>query len=201
MDALKLLREQAARRRDKAIQAARNEYRDSLKEIDQLGMRLNLDVRATRGARRKKTIYNLIIEHMPTDRVFALRDVLPILRKAEPYRQFIEPTVRTTFKRIIDDGHLRKVRRSDHGFMLWAAPGCPIEEIGPLATVSIADAIEYVLRRDGPMRPVEILLAVQALGYRPDASPRNLLATLAQGLKRNSPRRFVQLTNRKWSTV
>src|SRR5829696_6312718 len=100
MDVLKGLCEQAARKRDKAIQAARNDYRDSLKEIDQLGMRLNLDVRTTRGARRKKTIYNLIIEHMPKDRVFALRDVLPILRKAEPYRQFIEATVRTTFKRI-----------------------------------------------------------------------------------------------------
>jgi cell division FtsZ-interacting protein ZapD len=45
MDALKLLREQAARKRDKAIQAARNEYQDNLKEIDTLGMRLSLDVR------------------------------------------------------------------------------------------------------------------------------------------------------------
>jgi hypothetical protein len=138
---------------------------------------------------------------MPKDQPFALRDILPILRKAEPHRQFIEPPVRTIFKRLIDDGAVRKVRKSDHGYMLWAAPGCPIEEIGPLATVSIADAIEYVVRRDGPLRPVEIVLAIQKAGYRPDASPRNLLATLGQALKRNSPRRFTLLTNGKWSTV
>src|SRR5215211_4492633 len=183
MDVLKGLREQAARKRDKAIQSARNEYRDTLKEIDTLGMRLSLDVRTTRGARRKRTIYELIIEHMPKDRPFAHRDIMPILCKAAPHRQFIDATVRTIFKRLIDDGAVRKVRKSDHGYMLWAAPGCPVDEIGPLATVSIADAIEYVLRQQGPLRPVEILLAVQALGYRPDASPRNLLATLSQGLK------------------
>lgn len=130
MDALKLLREQAARKRDKAIQAARNEYRDTLKEIDTLGMRLSLDVRTTRGARRKRTIYDLIIEHMPKDQPFALRDMLPILRKAEPHRHFIEATVRTIFKRLIDDGAVRKVRKSDHGFMLWAAPECPMRKWG-----------------------------------------------------------------------
>jgi hypothetical protein len=200
MDVLKGLREQAARKRDKAIQAARNEYRDSLKEIDRLGMRLNLDVRTYRGAKRKKTIYELIIEHMPRDRPFAHRDIMPILHKAEPYRQFQDATVRTIFKRLIDDGMVRKVRKSDHGYMLWAAPEFPIDEMGPLATVSIADAIEYVLRQQGPMRPVEIVLAIQKAGYRVDASPRNLLATLGQALKRNGGR-FTLLTNRKWSTV
>ena len=119
MDALKLLREQAARKRDKTIQAARNEYRDALKEIDSLGMHYNLDVRTTHGARRKRTIHELIIKHMPKDQPFALRDILPILQKAEPHRKFIEATVRVVFKRLIDDGEVRKVRKSDHGFMLW----------------------------------------------------------------------------------
>ena len=128
--------------------------------------------------RRKQTIYDLIVEHIPRDRPFALRDVMPLLCRAEPHRHFIEPTVRAIFKRVIDDGLVRKVRKSDHGYMLWAAPECPIDELGPLATVSIADAIEYVLRREGPLRPVELVLAVQQHGYRVDASPHALLGTL-----------------------
>ena len=201
MDALKLLKEQAKRKRDKAYKAARDEYQANLKEIDQLGMRLSLDVRTKRGTKRKKTIYDLIIEHMPKDQPFPLRDILPILQKAEPHRLFLEQTIRVMFKRLIDNGEVRKVRKSAHGFMLWASPSCRIDELGPLATVSIADAMEYVLRREGPKRPVEIVLAVQKHGYRVDASPRVLLATLGQALKRNSPGRFTLLTNGRWSTV
>jgi hypothetical protein len=182
---LKPLREQAARKRDKAIQAARNEYRDTLKQIDQLGMRLSLDVRTFRGARRKQPIHELIVQHMPKDRPFALRDLLPILSKAEPSRQFREQTIRVLFKRLIDEELVCKVRKSDHGFMLWRAPECPIDELGPLATVSVADAMEYALKREGPLRPVELLIAIQKYGYRPDAAPRNLLATLGQALKRS----------------
>jgi hypothetical protein len=201
MDVLKGLREQARKKRDQAIHAARREYSNNLRDIAQLGLRLNMDVRSKRGTLRKSTIYSLIIEHMPKDRPFALRDVLPILMKAEPDRRFIEDSVRTTFKRLIDDGKVRKVRKSDHGYMLWAAPDYPIDELGPLATVSMADAIEHVLRQQGPMRPVEIVLAVQKLGYRADASPRALLLTLGQALKRHSGRRFALLTNGKWSAV
>src|SRR5207245_6704353 len=128
MDALKLLKEQAARKRNKAIQAARDEYKQTLREIDSLGTRLRLDVRNIRGGPRKRPICELIIEHMPRDHAFALREILAILRKAEPNRLFIEASVRTMFKRLIDDGLARKVRKSDHGFMLWAAPECPAEE-------------------------------------------------------------------------
>ncbi len=84
---------------------------------------------------------------MPKDQPFALRDILPILQKAEPHRKFIEATVLVVFKRLIDDGEVGEVRRATMVSCSGVAAGCAIEEIGPLATVSIADAIEYVLRR------------------------------------------------------
>jgi hypothetical protein len=200
MDALEQLRKQAAQTRDDAIKAAREEYQRNLKTIAELGLRLGHRVKTTRGTPAKRIIADLIVDYMPKDRPFSLRDVVAILRKACPGRQFQEATIRTTFQRLIDENRVRKVRKADHGFMLWAAPECPIEDDGPMATMSLPDAAAHVLRERGPMRPVEIVLAVQELGYRADGNRRTMLVGLSQALKRHSGR-FSLGVDGRWSTV
>jgi hypothetical protein len=200
MNAIKILRDQAAKKRDDAIKAARDEYHDTIRHIDELGQRLFHVAPVRRGKERQRRIVDLIVEMMPKDRPFSIREVLASIREAEPKRQFHEPTIRTLFKRLIDQGVVRKVRKGDRGFILWAAAECPIEDHGPLASVSIADAVEYVLHERGPLRPVEVVLAVQEFGYRPDADKRALLGTLAQAYKRNK-HRFAIGDDGKWSTV
>ncbi len=200
MDALDLLRKQALQKRNEAIKAAREEYQRNLRTISELGLRLGQPVKTARGTTAKRIISDLILDYMPKDRPFSLREVIDILRKQCPGRRFQEPTVRTKFKRIIDAGRVRKVRKGDNGYMLWAAPECVIESAGPMATMSLPDAAEYVLRDRGPMRPVEIILAVQELGHRTDGDQRTVLTSLSQALKRHK-HRFVCDYDGKWSTV
>jgi hypothetical protein len=200
MDPISTLRQQAAKKRDAAIQSARDEYRRTVQMLDTVGLRLGYAIQTTRGTPRKRPIAELIIEHMPRDRAFALRDILAILRDPEPNRLFIEASVRTMFKQLIDENRVRKVRKGSHGFMQWAAPECDITSQGPLAIVSITEAIEHVLNAEGPLRDVEIVLAVQKQGYRVDATPRSLLQTIRQALKRY-PERFTVLDDGHWQTA
>jgi hypothetical protein len=201
MDAINILRQQAAQKRDEAIKVARDEHRQTLRLIDELAMQLFHETQPTRrGHERKRPIIDLIVDYMPKDRPFAIRELLAKLRKVDPKRIFHEPTFRTLFKRLIDQGRIRKVSKGDRGFILWAASECPESDQGPLATVSISNAMESVLRELGPLKPVEIVLAVQERGYRPDSNRRVLLGTLSTAFKRNSDR-FQQLDDGRWSTV
>lgn len=200
MDAIELLRKQAARKRDDAIQAARDEYHRNLKTIAELGLRLGHPIKTTRGTPAKRIITELIVEYMPKDRPFSHREMVAILRKYVPNRRFQEPTIRTMFKKLADDGRVRRVRKGDHGFMLWAAPECPVEDAGPMASMSLPEAAEYVLKDRGPLRPVEIVLAVQELGYRADGDQRTMLSGLSQALKRYKDR-FALGADGKWSAA
>jgi hypothetical protein len=204
MDSIKaiaILRHEAARKRDDAIEAARAEYSAAMQLINELGQRLAIETPSP-GKRRgnQRTIIDLILDYMPKDRPFAMREVLAQVRAAYPKREFHEPTFRTQFKRLKDQGLIRQVRKEDRGFIVWAASTCPAEAVGPLAAVSIADAAEIVLRDRGPLRQAEIVLAVQENGYRPDANRRVLYGTLSQAFKRNR-HRFAVSADGRWSTV
>jgi hypothetical protein len=72
-------------------------------------------------------------------RPFQLRKVLAKLRKADPKRNFHEPTIRTLFKRLSDQGRIRKLSKGDRGFILWAASECLASDGGPLATALLPD--------------------------------------------------------------
>jgi hypothetical protein len=177
-NAIRILREQAATKRDDAIKAARDEFTQTLRLIDDLGERLFYDHRSAADKPAKRPIIDLIVDAMPKSRPFQLREVLAKLRKAYPKRNFHEPTIRTLFKRLSDQGLIRKLSKGDRGFILWAASQCPVADGGPLATCSLPDVAEQVLRESGPLRAVEVILAVHERGYRPDADQRALLQNL-----------------------
>jgi hypothetical protein len=200
MDALEQLRKQAAQKRDEAIQAARDEYQRNLRTISELGLRLGHKIKTFRGTPAKRIICDLILDYMPKDRPFSHREIVATLRKAAPGRQFQEPTIRTMFKKLADDGKVRRIRKGDHGFMLWAAPDCPVEDQGPMASMSLPEAAEYVLKDRGPLRSVEIVLAVQELGYRADSDQRTMMSGVSQALKRYKDR-FRLGADGRWSAV
>jgi hypothetical protein len=199
--AIAILRHEAARKRDEAIEAARANYKLAMRLINDLALNLDVEI-ASPGKRRgnQRAIVDLIVDFMPKDRPFAMREVLAKVREAYPKREFNEPSFRTKFKELKDAGIIKQVRKEDRGFIVWAAANCPVSAVGPLAAVSIADAAERVLRDKGPMRQAEIVLAVQENGYRPDANRRTLYGTLTQAFKRNK-HRFAVGTDGKWSAV
>ncbi len=197
---IQILQQQAATKRDEAIRQARLEYTQTLRLIDDLGERLFYERRSAANRGRKRPITDLIIEAMPKSRPFQLREVLAKLRKSDPKRTFHEPTIRTLFKRLSDQGRILKVSKAARGYVLWAASECPPMDPGPFAALSLSDIAEQVLRESGPLRAVEVVLAVQEKGYRPDADQRSLLNNLSQAFKRNG-HRFAVGTDGRWSAV
>jgi hypothetical protein len=197
---IQILQQQAATKRDEAIKAARTEFTQTLRLIDDLGERLFYERRRIANRSPKRPIIDLIVEAMPKKRPFQLREVLTKLRKAQPKRNFHEPTIRTLFKRLSDQGRILKHSKGERGFILWVASECPVDVAGPMAALSLSDVAEQVLREAGPLRAVEVVLAVQERGYRPGADRHSLLNNLSQAFKRNG-HRFVIDTNGRWSSV
>jgi hypothetical protein len=200
MDPFKILRQQAATKRDAAVKAARAEYRNSCRLIDELAQSLPVKPATVRRRNGRQPIIELIADVMPKDKAFTIRDIMEGLRLAHPLREFHEPTVRTFFSRLIEQGMIRKLRKGDRGFILWAAAGSQLADDGPLSALSIADATETVLRSRGPLKATELVVAIQEQGYRSGANPRKLLNSLKQAYKRNG-HRFAIAADGKWASV
>jgi len=199
MDAIKLLRQRAADKRDKAVKAARDEFRKTARLLDELQDRVGKPLEPPRRHKNQpRPIVELIASLIPKDRTFTLSDVLGLLQEAEPGRQFHVPTVRTLFPDLVKAGTIRKVRRAANGCVHWAAAECEVED-EPIAAMSIADAAAVVLEESGPLTAVEIVVSLKERGYRADADPRMLLRTLQYSFKRNRGR-FVRDGSR-WATA
>ncbi len=204
MDPIQSLKQRATDKRDKAIKAAQAEYRVTLRQLKELAASLpassQLAPEPRTRRRRNQTITKLVLELMPKDQAFTSRDMLGLLEHTEPGRPFNEPTVRTIFHRLMQQGLLQKVRKGGRGCIFWAAAECPITDYGPFAAMSVRDIIATVLKEQGPMRPVEAVLAIQGRGYRPDADKRILLQMVSQAFKRNRDR-FACGDDGRWSSV
>jgi hypothetical protein len=198
MDAFISLRQQAADKRDAAIRIARNEFRATLRQIEQLRFTLGDAVPAPRdfGA---KTIPNIVLDSIPRDRTFTVEDALECLKQAEPTRQFNIGTLRTVLRDLYKQGQLKKVCRTLGGIVHWAHPDCPVAH-GPIDALNIVDAARQVLEEAGPLSQAEIVVNLKERGYREDTDPRVLLRTLRYAFKRNREK-FVRGEGGKWQVV
>lgn len=188
------LRKQAVEKRDTAIVAARAEYRQSLQQIENLCHSLGGD--APRPSKSKaRPILELICALIP-DRAFTVGEMVEMLRDAHSDRTFNVPTIRTFFPRLAEQGIIRKVSRSVGGQVLWAAVGADVDE-NPFRAMPMTDMAEQVLRECGPLRLHELVVAMQDRGYRPDAEPRRLAASLRWSAK-NSQDRFTRGEDGRW---
>jgi len=196
MDAIKLLRQRAADRRDKAVEAARAEYRRTLHQIDELSASLNCD--APRPSKSKaRPILELICGCLPKDKAFTVGEMVEMLRDAHPDRSFSVPTLRTFFPRLADQGVIHKVSRTSSGQVLWAAVGASVE-VSPFRAMPATEMAENILREVGPLRLAELVVAMQERGYRADAEPRRLAASLRWSLRQN-PSRFQRGDDLRWT--
>ncbi len=163
MDAYELLRKQAAEKLDKAIQVARREYRETCDKINQL--RRDLDDEPEPGLRVHKTAIDAVREYMPRDRPFSNREILETIIAAEPERHWNRGTVKAAVYKLADLRELRCIAKDAKGHILWVAfdHDC---ETKPFAAMLMSDVIADVLKYSEPMRPAELVVALQALGCR-----------------------------------
>jgi hypothetical protein len=200
MDAIRLLRQRAADKRDKAVKAARDEFRKTARLLDELQDRVGTAPEPPRRRQNQpRPIVELIAAVIPKDRTFTLSDVLGLLQAAEPGRQFHIPSVRSLFPDLVKAGTIRKVRRAANGCVHWAAAECEVQDT-PIAALSIADAAAVVLEESGPLSAAEIVVSLKERGYRPDADPRVLLSTLRYSFKRNRGR-FDRGEDGRWNLI
>lgn len=198
MDAIKILRQRAADKRDAAVKAARDEFKRTARLIDQLAESVGPDPAPVRrrGPNRPKPIIELIEAVIPRDKPFTVADLMAALKAAEPGRAIHVATVRSFIPRLTERGVFRKVCRGLGGHVYYAAPECQTN-YGPLEAMNIVDAARYILEERGPLTSAEIIVTLKERGYRPDDDPRGLLRTLRYAFKRNRGR-FQRGEDGRW---
>jgi len=195
MEAIDTLRREARSKRDRAIQAARSEYRRSMVQIDQLSLSLGAD-RPRKSKAKGQPIMDMIRELLPQDRTFTVSDMVAMMRQREPGRDFNVPTIRTYFPRLTELGTIRKVSRDNKGHVLWAAAGLKAEA-GPFGAMPLTEVAEFVLKLCGPMELVALVIEMQQRGFRPKGDPRQIMRSLRWADKRY-PGRFKRDGEGRW---
>jgi len=198
MDAYEILRKQAADKLDKAIVAARKEYRETVDRINSLRRELGHEP-PINGLRVGRTFTELVREHLPQDRPFTADDVLANVQAVEPDRTFKRGTLKTILHKLGDLALIRRVAKDKKGYVLWAAAGCEVET-KPYAAMPLSDVIADILTDSDPMRPAELVVAIQGLGCRAGDDPQKVLRAVRKSLQGN-PRRFESDASGVWKTV
>jgi hypothetical protein len=100
VDAIKILRQQAATKRNLAIQEARADYGHATKLIDELASCLTPQFSRRRQQFRKRpSILDLIIDVLPKQKPFTILDIMELLQATDPGRRFQDPTDVTALRR------------------------------------------------------------------------------------------------------
>lgn len=199
MDAISVLRQRSAAKRDEAIAAARATYRKEARLLDGLLESLGEERPKRRARKGGKSVIALVAQVMPQDKPFTIREVMASMEEAEPGREFNIGTLRAEFSTMIDRGMIRRVRRMNGGQLLWAAAGCEVEEC-PIASLPLSEATQHVLEERGPLNAAEIVVTLQEQNYRPDADPRILLRSVREVFKRNRSQ-FQRQDGGRWGAA
>ena len=193
------LRKIAAENRDKAITAARIAYKQAIRRIEELESSISGGDGEVIGRRRDRPVIQMICDLMPRDRAFTQAELIDLLQATAPNRKFHIPTIPATFQRLMDRGVIRRIRRKRGGSTLWAAVDSSVVA-EPFGAMSIGDVAELVLQETGPLRMIELAVAIQRRGYRPEAEPKTLVASLTSTLRRN-PQRFSRGEDGRWGVA
>lgn len=206
MDKYDALRQAARNKRDAAIREVRADFRRELLAIRRLRDSLEEGPPAkARGPKPRlggpkwRTMPELVRSYMPRDRTFTISELIETLREVEPDRRWRRDSLRVTFMNLRRSGEVRRVKRMGKSQVLWEAVDAQPKET-PFVALLLPEAVAVVLGENGPMRPVEIVVALQARGYRRDANPKILSNSLGATLKRCEAR-FKCGDEGKWTTI
>ena len=133
---------------------------------------------------------------MPRDRPFSNCEILETIIAAEPERHWNRGTVKAAVYKLADRKELRRIAKGAKGHILWVAfdHDC---ETKPFAAMPMSDVIADILEGSEPMRPAELVVAIQALGGRAEDDPGKVLRAVRKALQGN-PRRFSGAGDGGW---
>lgn len=196
-DPFEQLRKQAAQKMDAAIKVARDEYKAEVAKINAL--RSSLGYENPMGLRTRKRIGDMLAEHYPSDRTFTVDDLIANVSASYPNERFKRQSVRTAMQEHKEKGIVRRVAKEKNGIIVWAVAELAVVE-KPFAAMSIGDVIAEVLLDSNGMRPAELVVAMQTMGFRREDDPVALMRQVSKSLYMN-PRRFVKDGIGKWALI
>jgi hypothetical protein len=199
MDAYTDLRNRARARRDETIREAHSLYKQALKRIDLLERSLGREKpkQAVVPEPEARRIMDLMVENMPKDRPFSSAELVELLRDLYPERDIAARTIRTYLHRLIVQGEIRRVCKPKGKEMLYAHKACTVETV-PDQAAALTNVAEQVLQEAGPMTMLQLTLAIQDRGTRPDIKPHSLMQSLRRAIWDNQGR-FVKGKDGRWN--
>jgi hypothetical protein len=135
---------------------------------------------------------------IPRDRTFTLPEIIPIAQAAM-LRPTPPSTIRKGLRLLEQYGEVRRVKRAAYGVVQWEVCDGPQKEL-PLEAMRLPDVAAMLLELGGPMSLVELVIAMQRLGYRAEVRPQSMLHTLRWCLK-GAPGRFVEGEDGRWQSA
>jgi hypothetical protein len=201
MNTYTTLRDRAGANRDEAIRDANSLYKQALKRIDQLERQLGREIprQAIVPEPEAKNIMDLMVENMPKDKPFMAQELVDLLRDLYPERDLSPKTVRTYLHRLLVRGEIKRVCRPKGKEVMYGHKDCTVEG-NPDETAALTNVAELALREQGPMTTLQLTLAIQDRGTRPELTPHSLMQSLGRALRDNQGR-FVKGKDGRWAAL
>ena len=173
MDAFKELRRQAAEKRDKAIKVARDEYNNAADKIRELERQL-IENAIERPKRR--AITDIILDVVPQDDTWTMKDLMRWLEATEPERRFSAPFVRSLVNNLVKKGTLQRVRKGPKGRVIYALAGVEADP-GVFGDQKLIDICRQMIEEHGELSATDLVVRLQESGYPVD-DPHRLRNTV-----------------------
>jgi hypothetical protein len=199
MDAYAILRQQALEKRDRVIQAARDECRRVMREIEALRRAMDGKPASTDSEVRNRTFLEMIRAVIPRDRAFTSKDVAALLRRANPGDEYRSTSVRHYLQQLHKEGTVVRIGSTSSGQTLWAAAGIEVVEC-PRGAMAMLDLATRLLRERGLMKSSELVAKMQDAGYRPNSDPCRVAGWLRR-TARMHPGRICETQDGCWTLV
>ena len=194
MDAFKTLRREAAEKRDRAIANARQDFDETIVQIEELEKSLQEPVVFHR---HKLPIVALIREVMPRDREFVLDELIGLMRAADTSRKYQKASVSAMLRRLCNEGEVTRTQKGGGSRAVkYIAAECvrPPYEFEGMSQVGIA---ELILREKGePMTMTAIVVEMFERGFRTESDKR-VVSHSIEACMRKAPTRFRKAGD-KW---
>ena len=170
----------AAKKRDKAIKAAKLEYNETIQKIAELEARLKTTRTPRPGARAgKPKLADLVYEAIPDDKPFTLNDLIGTLKAKHPERNWIKQSVNVAVNRFLKAGAIKRIAHAGHKrAAVFALPEVDLPEAKTM--LDWAKGIEGWRE----MEPVELMVKMTEAGFQMEVAPKDAVRSLEKELIR-----------------
>lgn len=181
MNAFENLRKIAVAKRDKAFKHARDEYNDTIRKIAELESKLTGSRIRPKSKMDNGTLPDIIFHAAPANRPFSIEDACGFIRAADPDRKFTKASVNTTVNRMKNEGVLKHIAaaKGKNQVALYALADADCQ---PQQKLLIDWAHQILESNEGPMKAVEIMVAMTENGYEMQSPPAKCVKRLERVL-------------------